>query len=85
VREGKHPKFVNRVQQVCFHGPSALARGQQVLYVTERAVFELTHEGLVLREMAPGIDLATQVLPLMEFAPARCESGLMPADCFIHS
>ncbi|MDB6119885.1 MAG: ydiF [Verrucomicrobiaceae bacterium] len=85
VKEGKHPKFVNRVQQVCFHGPSALAKGQRVLYVTERAVFELTAEGLVLREVAPGIDLAKDVLSLMEFAPVCCEPSLMPADCFILS
>ncbi|MDQ3624157.1 MAG: malonate decarboxylase subunit alpha, partial [Verrucomicrobiota bacterium] len=34
LREGRHRKFVMRVPQVSFHGPSALARGQQVLYVT---------------------------------------------------
>ncbi|MFA6543121.1 MAG: malonate decarboxylase subunit alpha [Limisphaerales bacterium] len=82
VREGPHVKFVKRVQQVCFHGPSALARGQQVLYVTERAVFELTRDGLVLREIAPGIEAANGLLPLMEFAPAGSEPRLMSAGCF---
>ena len=82
VREGQPAKFVKRVQQVCFHGPSALANGQQVLYVTERAVFELTRAGFVLREVAPGIDAAKHVLPLMEFAPARGESQPMNASCF---
>ena len=82
VREGRHAKFVKRVQQVCFHGPTALANGQQVFYVTERAVFELTREGLVLREVAPGIDVAKQVLPLMEFTPAHSEPRLMHTDCF---
>ncbi len=82
VREGPHVKFVKRVQQVCFHGPSALARGQQVLFVTERAVFELTRDGLVLREAAPGTDPARDILPLMEFAPARVESRVMATDCF---
>ena len=38
-------------------------------YVTERAVFELRPEGLVLTEIAPGIDLQTQILDLMEFRP----------------
>jgi propionate CoA-transferase len=60
---------VNRLQQVCFHGPSAIARGQQVLYVTERAVFELTPDGLCLIEVAPGIDLQAGVLDQMEFVP----------------
>jgi propionate CoA-transferase len=82
VREGRHAKFVKRVQQVCFHGPTAVANGQQVFYITERAVFELTHEGLVLREIAPGIDVAKQVLPLMEFTPAHGEPRLMHAECF---
>ncbi len=82
VREGRHAKFVKRVQQVCFHGPSALAGGQKVLYVTERAVFELTRGGLALREVAPGIHAAKHILPLMEFAPAPSEPSIMPASCF---
>ncbi|MCX6909512.1 MAG: malonate decarboxylase subunit alpha [Verrucomicrobia bacterium] len=82
VREGRHAKFVKRVQQVCFHGPSALACGQEVLFVTERAVFALTRAGLVLREIAPGIVAEKEILPLMEFAPAAVESRLMPDICF---
>ena len=69
VKEGRHPKFVRKIQHVCFHGPSALARGQEVLYVTERAVFRLTPHGLQLTEVADGIDLQTQVLGQMEFRP----------------
>lgn len=69
LNEGKHCKFVEKIEQVCFHGPTALARGQEVLYVTERAVFRLTPQGLQLIELAPGIDLQTQILDQMEFAP----------------
>ena len=69
VTEGRHAKFVSRIDHVCFHGPSALAQGQQVIYVTERAVFELTTSGLRLIEVAPGIDLQTQILDLMAFKP----------------
>ncbi len=82
VREGQHAKFVKRIQHVCFHGPSAVERGQEVLYVTERAVFELTPAGLRLREVAPGIDPARQIFPLMEFAPIADEFRSMPALCF---
>jgi propionate CoA-transferase len=67
-REGQHAKFVKQIQHVCFHGPSALARGQDVLYVTERAVFRLTPEGLALIEVAEGIDVQTQVLEQMEIS-----------------
>ena len=69
VKEGKHPKFVRQFQHVCFHGPTAIARGQQVLYVTERAVFELTAQGLKLVEVMPGIDREKQVFDQMEFRP----------------
>ena len=69
MREGRHAKFVKRVAQCCFHGPSAIARGQRVIYVTERAVFELTAQGLRLLEAAEGIELERDVLPRMEFRP----------------
>lgn len=82
TREGRHAKFVQRVQQVCFHGPSALTRRQQVLFVTERAVFELTPRGLLLVEVASGIEPARDILPLMEFAPVIETPSAMPAECF---
>jgi propionate CoA-transferase len=63
------PKFVREIQHVCFHGPAAFARGQQVLYVTERAVFELTAGGLRLIEISEGYDLQKDILDQMEFAP----------------
>ena len=43
-------------------------------YVTERAVFELTPEGLLMTEIAAGIDLQTQILDLMEFRPRISEN-----------
>ena len=82
VREGQLPKFVNRVQQVAFHGPSAIERGQEVLYITERAVFRLTGNGLALIETAPGIDIQKQILDQMEFSPLSENPATMPSDCF---
>ena len=81
VREGRHAKFVRRVHQVCFHGPSALARGQGVKFITERAVFELTPDGLALAELAPGIEPA-EILPLMQFTPVIKTFRRMPPQCF---
>jgi propionate CoA-transferase len=70
---------VKHIQHVCFHGPSALARGQKVLYVTERAVFELTSNGLRLLEVAPGFDVQRDVLDQMEFAPEMVGKVLFTA------
>ncbi len=69
VREGKVRKFIQAVEQVSFAAARSRQVGQQVLYVTERAVFELTERGLRLLEVAPGIDVRTQVLALMDFTP----------------
>lgn len=68
-QEGSLIKFVKRVSQISYNGTIARRKGQKMHYVTERAVFELRPEGLVLTEVAPGIDLKTQVLALMEFKP----------------
>ena len=67
-------KFVRKLQHVCFHGPTALKNGQRVIYVTERAVFELTPQGLHLIEIAAGLDLQRDVLDLMQFTPQVAET-----------
>ena len=55
--EGKIKKFVPKVEQITFSGSYARELRQEILYVTERAVFELRPEGFTLTEVAPGIDL----------------------------
>ncbi len=66
---GKFKKFVKKVQQVSFSGQYAMERGQEVLYVTERAVLKLSPRGVVLTEIAPGIDLKKDILDMMDFSP----------------
>ena len=78
-RYGQVRKLVQAVDQITFSGQQALASGQQVLCVTERAVFELTEVGMLLRELAPGIDLQADVLERMGFAPVvPTEMAKMP-------
>ena len=69
ARQGEVKKLVRAVDQITFSGTEAMKRGQQVLYVTERAVFRLTPQGMALQELAPGADLRRDVLERMEFAP----------------
>jgi len=67
--EGKMNKFLKKVEQVTFSGEYALEIEQPVLYITERAVFELTNKGVVLTEIAPGVDLEKDILAHMDFKP----------------
>ena len=69
VREGSLIKCVKKLQQISYNAKIAREKNQKMHYITERAVFELTPEGLVLTEIAEGIDLQTQILDLMEFSP----------------
>ena len=69
VAEGSLAKFVPSVREVSFNGHLARERGQQVRYITERAVFALDDDGLVLTEVAPGIDVERDVLARMGFRP----------------
>lgn len=76
TREGRQRKAVARVDQITFSGERALASGQRVLYVTDRALFELTADGVALREVAPGVDVARDVLDVCDFAPVVDERAL---------
>jgi propionate CoA-transferase len=62
-------KFVREVEHRTFSGHYAAGRGQPVLYVTERCVFSLTPQGLELIEVAPGIDVARDIVARMDFEP----------------
>ena len=61
-REGKIAKFVDAVDQVSFSGKRAVAQGQDITYVTERCVLKLEPKGLVVTEIAPGVDLQRDIL-----------------------
>ncbi|TFD50720.1 acyl CoA:acetate/3-ketoacid CoA transferase [Cryobacterium sp. Hh7] len=67
--EGRHAKFVERVGHLTFSGKRAKELGQEVLYVTERAVFKLTDEGVELVEVVEGVDIERDIIAHMGFTP----------------
>ena len=69
VKEGRTPKFVERIGQTTFSASYARSCKQEVLYVTERCVFRLGESGLALVELAPGIDLERDILQRLPFRP----------------
>jgi len=62
LQEGKVAKFVDEVDQVSFSGKRAIRQGQDITYVTERCVIKLTEKGLMITEIAPGLDLQRDIL-----------------------
>jgi propionate CoA-transferase len=78
-QEGREQKFVPEVEQVSYSGRYAIERGQRVLYVTERAVFRATPDGLELVEIGAGVDLERDVIGCMGFQP-RIAADLREMD-----
>jgi propionate CoA-transferase len=68
-RDGRTKKFVNKVEHRTFSGSFAAQNDKEVLYITERCVFQLTKEGLELIEVAPGVDIKRDILDKMDFEP----------------
>ena len=68
-KEGRHRKFVPKLEQICYSAEIGRAKGQVTLFVTERAVFRVAREGLELIEIAPGIDAERDVIAHMGFRP----------------
>ena len=79
VQEGRFPKFVARAQHVTFNGTLAAKNGQEVWYITERAVFRLTAEGPLLVEVAPGIDIERDIRAKLGF-PLRAAADVRAMD-----
>ncbi len=69
IQEGKSKKFITEVEQITFSGDYANKTGQPVMYIIERAVFELRKDGVYLIEIAPGIDMQKDVLDQINFVP----------------
>lgn len=72
-KEGRFKKFLMNTEEVSFSASEALRNGQEVIYLTERAVFRLTGAGIMLTEVAPGIDVECDVIEHMGFRPLIAE------------
>ncbi len=85
TQEGKSKKFVGgEVEHITFSGEYGLKKGQRIIYVTERCVFELNEEGMQLTEIAPGVDLQKDILAQMDFEPViKGEPELMDPRIFL--
>ena len=68
--EGKIKKLVREVEQVTFSGRRGREQHQEVTVVTERCVLRQTDAGLMVTEIAPGVDLERDVLAQAEIALA---------------
>ena len=66
---GQVSKLVERVKHISFSGARARELGQEVIYVTERAVFRLGPKEIELVECAPGVDVQRDVIGRMRFTP----------------
>ncbi len=62
-------KFKKHTEEISFSGTVSRSKKQPVMIVTERCVFEYDEDGLVLTEVAPGIDVQKDILEKMEFTP----------------
>ncbi|HEU5434583.1 MAG TPA: acyl CoA:acetate/3-ketoacid CoA transferase [Thermomicrobiales bacterium] len=78
-KEGRTAKFVPEVEHVTFSGRRAREQGQDVTFVTERCVLRLLPEGIVVTEIAPGVDLERDVLAQIGF-PVRVSPDLRHMD-----
>ena len=82
LKEGTAAKFVDQVEQITFSGRYASETGQEVLYITERAVFQLIDGNVVLKEIAPGINIENDILGAMEFKPIIKQVSRMDEKVF---
>lgn len=66
-KEGSKKKFLSSVEEVTFSAKQSREIGQNVIFVTERCVFKLGENTLILTEIAPGVDINKDILEQMEF------------------
>ncbi|MDX9786091.1 MAG: CoA-transferase [Desulfobacterales bacterium] len=69
VKNGPIIKFVDQVDQVTLNWDYVNPGDIPTVIITERAVFHYSTEGLVLKEIAPGVNLENDIFSQMAFKP----------------
>ena len=83
VEPGTKGKFLPQVDQISFNGKDAAKRGQEIMYITERAVFQLIDGKVTLTEYAEGLDIQKDILDFMDFKPEiASDLKTMSPHCF---
>ncbi|MBQ8263995.1 MAG: hypothetical protein IJY96_04365, partial [Oscillospiraceae bacterium] len=67
TKEGSIKKILPAVEAYGFSAKNAHSYGQDIMYITERCVFRLGEKGIILTEIAPGIDLQKDILDQIDF------------------
>ncbi len=82
IHEGKTKKFIKQVDQITFSGRIGSTSGQDIFYMTERCILKLINGKVELIEVAPGIDIETDILAHMDFRPVMNDVKIMDARIF---
>jgi propionate CoA-transferase len=83
-REGAHRRFVAALEQRTYDRAGGRARGQKARFITERAVLDADEAGLVIVEIAPGVDLEREVLPCFATPPRVSADLVFMPDRIFH-
>ena len=67
--EGAIKKAVKKVKEVTFSPDMHNETGSRILIITERCVFEVLNQKVVLIEAYPGVDINSEIINNMEFIP----------------
>ena len=80
LKEGKYRKFIEKCDKLSFVADEFLKNHDSILYITERCVIRRTREGMVLEEVAPGIDIQTQIIDQCDIDLILPEGGPKEMD-----
>ena len=82
-QEGRFRKFIKKVDKVTFSAKEYMKNHDSLLFITERCVIRYTKDGFILEEVAPGIDIQTQIIDQCDVDLIMPEGGPKLMDALI--